>query len=291
MKLRQLEAFRLVLARGTTKHAADALGVTQSAVSRLVSQLEDELGFQLFDRRHGRLHITPEGQQFYSVARKALAALDEISATARDIKTLGAGTLRIIAMPALGFGLLPNTIARVRDRYTNIRISVDVGSRTAVEKGISEARYDIGVATLPIEHDSIVVEPLCAMDAVCVMAPDHPLSAKTVIEVEDFEGRPFVSVETGTLFRYRIDELFSRFGVKRDLHIEVQSTVMACNLVALGAGLSIVHPFVADSFLPRVVVRPLALNTRFDYGILFPAGVSHSRVAAAFADTLRDSLA
>jgi DNA-binding transcriptional LysR family regulator len=68
MKLRQLEAMRAVLARGTTTHAGELIGLTQSAVSRLIKQLEDELGFKLFDRRHGRLLITPEGQNFYAVA-------------------------------------------------------------------------------------------------------------------------------------------------------------------------------------------------------------------------------
>ncbi len=65
MKLRQLEAIRAVMASGTTTHAAELMGLTQSAVSRLVAQLEEELGLSIFDRRHGRLQITPEGRACY----------------------------------------------------------------------------------------------------------------------------------------------------------------------------------------------------------------------------------
>ena len=101
MKLRQLEALRAVVASGTTTQAADLLGLTQSAISRLISQLETELGLNIFDRRHGRLRITPEGQHFYDVVKKVLSSVDQITATARDIRTLKTGALRIIAMPAL----------------------------------------------------------------------------------------------------------------------------------------------------------------------------------------------
>lgn len=290
MKLRQLEALRLVLARGTTKEAAEALGVTQSAVSRMVAQLEDEVGFSLFDRRHGRLHVTPEGQQFYTVAEKALSAIDQISATARDIKTLGAGALRIVAMPALGFGLLPPAIAHLREQYRNIRIVLDAANRSDVERGVAAGHYDLGVVTLPIEHELVSVEPLGGLEALCVVPMDHPLADKDVIHAQDLEGAPFISVEPGTLFRYRIDELFGSLGIQRDLRIEVQSTVIVCNLVAKGQGVSIVHRFIGENFEGRVAVRPFSPEIRFEYGLLSPVGQTRSAVAEAFADSLHSTL-
>ena len=290
MKLRQLEALRLVLARGTTKHAAESLGLTQSAVSRLVTQLEKELGFLIFDRRHGRLFITPEGQHFYTAVEKVLAGVDQINAMARDITTLGTGTLRILAMPALGYGMLPKAIAIIRAKYERVKISVDLGVRPDVERGIARGDYDFGVATLPIEHESIVVEPLCGVDAVCVLPPDHRLAEKLVIDAQDLQGEQFISIEPGTLFRYRTDELFSRLGIQRDLRVEAQSTVMVCNLVAMGIGVSLVHRFIAETFGGRIVARPFAPAVRFEYGLLFPAGQPLSKVAQEFIATLRETV-
>lgn len=291
MKLRQLEAMRAVLSRGTTTHAAELMGLTQSAVSRLITQLEQELGFNLFDRRHGRLLITPEGQQFYSVAEKVLSGVDQISATARDIQTLGTGTLRIIAMPALGYGMLPQTIAQVKRNYPQVKISIDLGNRQEIEKGIANAQYDFGLATLPIEHESIDIEPLCGVDAVCVTPSDHPLAEKKVISAHDLEDQPFISVEPGGLFRYRTDELFGRLGIRRKLGIEAKSTVMVCSLVSAGIGLSIVHPFIADSVGAKVAVRRFEPAIRFEYGLLFPTGVTRSQMSQAFIQTLRASVA
>ncbi len=160
MKLRQLEALRAVIASGTTTQAADVMGLTQSAVSRLITQLETEIGLNIFDRRHGRLRITPEGQHFYDAVKILLSGIDQIMATARDIRTLKTGALRIISMPALAQGLLPTTIADINNRFRQIKISVEMGTRLDVEKGVESAQFDFGVATLPINRQGIEVEEL-----------------------------------------------------------------------------------------------------------------------------------
>ncbi len=279
------------MARGTTTHAGELIGLTQSAVSRLITQLEDELGFNLFDRRHGRLLITPEGQHFYAVAEKVLAGIDQIKATARDITTLGTGTVRIIAMPALGYGLLPGPIAAIKTRYKQIKLSLDSGSRLQIEHGVASAKYDFGLATLPIEHESIDTEPLCGMDAVCIMPPDHPLARKTIVRAADLDGEQFISLEPGTMFRYRTDEVFGSLGIRRKIGVEAQSTVTVCNLVASGIGLSLVHPFVAQTFSNRLVIKRFEPAMRFEYGLLFPSGVTRSQISQEFVDTLKLSVA
>jgi DNA-binding transcriptional LysR family regulator len=291
VKLRQLEAMRAVLLHGTTTQAAALMGLTQSAVSRLISQLEEEVGFNLFDRRHMRLLVTPEGQQFYALVEKVLTGVDQITATARDIKTLGSGAVKIITMPALGYGLLPQAVANMKARYKNLMISIDIGSRPDIERAVAYAQYDFGLVTLPSEHETIDVEPLCGVDAICVIPPDHPLSEQKTITAQDLEGEQFISIEPGVLFRYRTDELFGRLGVRRKLGIEAQTTMMVCNLVATGIGVSIVHPFIAATFGDRVCIRPFEPAIRFEYGLLFPAGVTRSQVTQEFIETLRDTTA
>lgn len=290
MKLRQLEAMRAVMARGTTTHAAETLGLTQSTVSRLIAQLETELGLSLFDRRRGRLVVTPEGRQFFTVAEKVLASIDQINATARDIRTLGTGALRIIAMPALAIGLLSDTITKMNAEFRQVKFSVDMANRQALEEGTASGKYDVGVATLPIEQDGIDSEFLCSANAVCIAPAGHPFQDKKLVRAEDMEGLSFISISPETLLRYRIDEVFGQAKVQRSLGIEATATTMICNLVAKGAGVSIVHPFVAEAFGERIIARPFEPAIRIDYGLLYPAGQTKSQVTRTFVELLRKNL-
>ena len=290
MKLRQLEALRAVVASGTTTQAADLLGLTQSAVSRLITQLETELGLNIFDRRHGRLRITPEGQHFYDGIKSLLSGIDQITATARDIRTLKTGALRIIAMPALAQGLLPTTIADINKRFKQIKISVEMGTRPDVEKGVESAQFDFGVATLPINRQGIDVEKLFSENGVCVLPKGHALAKKSKIVAKDLVDLPFISMITGSLHRYQTDELFGRLGIHRTLSIEVPSTVLATNLVAKGLGVSIVHPFIASAFGDQVISKPFSPQIRYEYGLLFPATQTRSQITHAFVEALRENV-
>jgi len=290
MKLRQLEAMRAVVARGTTTHAADVLGLTQSAVSRLIMQLEAELGVSLFERRHGRLLLTPEGQHVFDVAQRVLNGVDQLSATAQDVRTLRSGALRIISMPALAYGLLPETIRRVMRRYAKVKISIDVGGRAELEEGLAKGQYDLGLATLPVGQEAIDIEPLCAIDAVCVVPPGDALAVQDEIAVEDLAGTPFISIDPRTMLRFRTDELFGRAGVRRKLSVEAQSSMMACALVSRGLGVSVVHPFIATTFGSQLVARPFKPALRLEYGLLFPSGQRRSLLAQVFVDWLREDV-
>ena len=289
MKLRQLEALRAVVASGTTTQAADLLGLTQSAISRLITQLETELGLNIFDRRHGRLRITPEGQHFYDVVKKLLSGVDQITATARDIRTLKTGALRIIAMPALAYGLLPNTIAVINKQFRQIKISVEMGTRLDVEEGVESAQFDFGIATLPIKRQGIDVEPLFTADGVCVLPKGHHLAKKSKIVAKDLANLPFISMNSGSLLRYQTDELFGRLGINRTLSIEAPSTLLATNLVAKGLGVSIVHPFIASAYGDRVVSKPFTPKISYEYSLLFPTAQTRSQITNAFVGILREN--
>ena len=265
------------------------MGLTQSAVSRLITQLENEVGFKIFDRRQGRLHLTPEGQYFYAEVSKILEGLDQLKLMASDISTLTVGSLKIIAMPALGFGLLPTAIEQIQARYKRLKISVDLASREAVEGEILKARHDIGLVTLPIENEALDVEPLFGIDCVCVLPLDHPLRDQPVIRAEDLENQPFISIEPGTLFRYRTDELFGKLGIKRQLRLEAQSTIMVCNLVAQNLGVSLVHRFIAEAFENRILIKPFEPAITLEYGLVFPAGQQRSRTVEELVEMLRQS--
>ena len=119
------------------------------------------------------------------------------------------------------------------------------------------------------------------------MSKGHQLSEQSIIKAEDLEGLSYVSVNPGSLFRYKTDELFGRLGVRRKINIEAPSALLATNLVAKGLGVSIVHPFIAKEYGEKVISRPFSPSIKVDYGMLYPAGQTRSRITNIFTEELR----
>ena len=291
MKIRQLEAMRAVVTTGTTTQAAEIMGLTQSAVSRLISQLEEGLGFDLFDRHRGRLTITPEGQEFFNAAERILGEVDQIRDTADNIRTHGTGTLRIAAMPAIGTCMLPKPLQLLQKEHSRLNVVVHLMSRSDLQQAVAGRQYDFGLATLPIALQGLVVEPLCRVRSVLIMPKGHRLAKRKVVNAEDLGGERFVSLSADTVMRYRTEELFTRLKIDRHLAVEAQSTVLLGNLVELGLGIAVIHPFVADHFKGKVEVRRFEPAIEFSYGLIFPEGTRRLRLVDRFAEIMRQCFA
>lgn len=286
MKFRQLEAVRAVASTGTTTHGAELLRLTQSAVSRSIKELEDELGMQVFQRRHGKMAFTPEGLTFYREAEQILLGVERIHNMTRDIRTMQAGTLRIASMPSMAFGILPSAVAEFCAKHKRVKVSLEIRQREELEDRIAIGQADLGIATLPFQADGVEVEPLFSVAGVCVLPPEHKLVRKKAITAQDLEGESFVSIDLGPLLRFRIDEIFGTLGVNRDLRYEAQSSALICHLVASGLGVSIVHPSIAEAFGNRLAIRRFEPTITFDYALLYPAAQPRSLIARGFSELL-----
>ncbi|MBP2562502.1 DNA-binding transcriptional LysR family regulator [Neorhizobium galegae] len=111
MNFRQIEAFRAVILSGTASRAAELMGVTQPNVSRLVGELEEAVGFALFDRVKGRLIPTPEGQAFYRDVDQSFRGLDKLRSSAARIRDFGSGHIRVASLAAAGTTIVPGLFA------------------------------------------------------------------------------------------------------------------------------------------------------------------------------------
>ena len=278
---------RAVVTTGTTTQAAEVMGLTQSAVSRLVSQLEEGLGFVLFDRHRGRLAITPEGLEFFSIAERILDDIDQIRETAVNIRTHETGTLRIVAMPAIGTCMLPKPLQLLQAENKHLNVVVHLKSRSELQHAVADRQYDFGLATLPIAQQGLSVEPLCRVRSVLIMPKGHRLADKQIVDARDLKGERFVSLSADTVMRYRTEELFTRLKIKRQIAAEAQSTILMGNLVELGIGVAVIHPFVADHFAGKVEVRPFEPAIEISYGLVYPEGSRRLRIVGSLAEKMR----
>jgi DNA-binding transcriptional LysR family regulator len=289
---RQLEAFQAIVESGTVTAAAERLYITQPAVSRLIRDLEHSLGFDLFERRAGRLLPTVEAQILHDEVQRSFMGLDRIVQTAKDIQAMNVGSLRIAAMPALALGFLPRVIGKFSAVHPNLKISLQVRSSTKVMEWLASQQLDIGFAAVQQTHAAVEQELLLEVPFVAVLPAGHPLERKSELRPADFAGEGFISQGEEMGVRSRIDAIFADAGVERRVLIDTQLSLAICNMVAEGIGLSLVEPITAAAFLDRgVIVRPFLPRLPFRFSLLVPAYRSRSNITRAFVDMVKAELA
>ena len=210
---RQIEAFRAIIESGSVTAAADLLFLTQPSVSRLLADLEAELGFALFARIGRSLTPTPEADALYEEVRRSFVGLQEISRVADDIRQYRSGSLKIAAMPALGLQFLPGAIADFTAERPGIAVSLRVRSSHAVVQHLSSQQFDVGFSALDFDLPAIRREPLGTMPMLAVLPPGHALCDKAVLEPQDFHQRPFIALGSEISTRSDTDRFFADHGI------------------------------------------------------------------------------
>ncbi|MGC7404098.1 LysR substrate-binding domain-containing protein [Pandoraea pneumonica] len=290
MKIRQLEAFRAVILRQTVTRAAQMLHVSQPAVTRLLNDLEVDVGFALFDRSNGRLQPTPEALVLFEEVERSFAGMERIAQTAEQIKSLRRGSLHIAGAPAIALDFLPIALTRFLREHTGINTTLLVHASNIVVDMVLGRRCDVGFIAHPLTHAGLHVQPLLRVPMQCVLPKGHPLAAREVITPEDLRGEAFVSFPMESDGRHDIDRVFAEHGVDRVMSVESQLSAAVCTLVEHGAGVSIVDGITASFARQRVEVRPFAPQILSTFSVVTSLHPPPSQLAQAFVEHVRTTL-
>ncbi|MFA6964411.1 MAG: LysR substrate-binding domain-containing protein [Bosea sp. (in: a-proteobacteria)] len=288
---RQIEAFRTVIVTGGVTSAARALNISQPAVTRLIHDLQYVLGLTLFERRGTRLVPTNEALSLYREVERQFIGLEQIQNTARNLRDGLSGSLRIAALPTFNVGFLPRLVAAYMKDKPGLDIVIYGSISSQVVDWVATGFCDIGFAQYPLDFPHIDVEQLPSVAAVAVLPEGHRLADRPFLEPPDFVGEPFVSLAGSTQWRYRTDALFSAARVTRQTRVETPLSMIACSLIASGAGIGIVDPYTAAEYSGRgIVVRPFRPEVLYDIGVVWPAGRFRSPLALGFVQTVRTAI-
>lgn len=289
--IRWLVCFRRVVMDGSAAGAARSLNISQSAVSRAVSSLEHELRFELFHRTRQKLHLTQEGRAFFDEVERILANLDDVPRIAQRIRTRNKRTLRIVAMPRTANRIVGPAVSRFSQLHRDVHIYIDVISRHLLETWVADRQYDIGFGALPTTHDAIETVPIVRARALVVLPQGHQLGKKSQVNVEDLVGERMITTSSGLLPRDQMDDIFRSAGVRPNYVIESSSSVMTCQLVSHGAGLTVVDALLADSVRGEsVVTRPLKAEHWMIFGLIRPKGYLQQTMVEEFVSVLTEEL-
>ena len=292
MNLRQVDAFRIVMLRGSMTVAAQELRTSQPSISRLIAELEADTGLKLFERKAGRLQPTDQGLSFYREVERSFLGLDNLAHAAQDIRAFGSGRLRIAAMPVMALGLIPRSIKRFKERFPSAAISLQMGHDGTVTRWMSSSYCDIGFVANPIDLPMMEYRALYAIPGVCVLPRGHRLAARKRIRPKDIEGEPFISLSVGDGARARIDRIFEQAGIERSHVMETPFSAAICALVAQGIGIGIANPIAAEDYRHSgIVLRPFEPQMCFYGNAMFPSSHLNNVLVDGFLAVVTEELA
>jgi len=287
IKTKWIEAFRAVMECGSVTAAASELFVTQPAVTKLLAQLQRDVGFALFVRTKGRLRPTPEAQIFYRHVRRTFDALDDLSTIALEIKNLNRGQLVVGALPLLSTTWLPRQCWQFAQGRDLVNMVLHTRSSGRIQDRVINGEVEIGLGMIA-DDPRLSAEVLAQLEAVCILPKGHRLTAKDVITPEDFGGEFFVMTGGVDGARQRIEGLFKARDVEIRAGFETVLSSATCGFVAAGAGVSLVDAFSAAEFshLP-FEIRPFRPKLCFQIHLLTARSRPLSQLGAAFREHLR----
>lgn len=293
MNIKALRLFRLIVTQGSLAAAARSMNLSQPAGSRLLAILEAETRLKLFDRTGRKLALTENGEAFFREASHLLAAFDEIPRIAQHIRARSRSHLRVVTAPRFGQGLVSPALALALRENPGMRCTVDVQSRFDLENLVGTAVYDVGIASLPVTHSLVAIEnqPLLSVRAEAVMRAEHPLARRSELTAEDLAGEPLVGLWPNQRWRRQVDDFFRSGGATARYVVEAQSSLMACQLVRDGAGITILDRLAARAIdLTGMALVPLVPERRILVGWIHQRGRRLNAAAQAFLDCVRRSV-
>lgn len=240
LTLKQLRAFVVVAEAGQFTRAAERLGLSQSAVSTLISQLEGNLDLRLFDRHTRLLRLTQAGTEMLPIARRAVGDINSIVENARDLNRLGRGRVGIASGTLQAALLLPRMIHAFTRRYPNVDVSLhDVPERVTIEL-VRNGSVDLGLGTVPDNDSEIVGLPALTDSFLIVMRPEHPLAQRRTLRWKDLEGEEVIGPQRGNPIRDRLEAELAHAGIRLQLHRAFQDVSLPLTIIGMvDAGLGI----------------------------------------------------
>jgi DNA-binding transcriptional LysR family regulator len=285
INLNQLRAFYLVAKEDSTTKAAQALYVTQPAVTMQIKALEKQLAIKLFLRDGKKLRLTDVGKVLFGYAERMFKIVEEMEYAMKSYGDLTQGSLTIGTTRSFARHLIPRLLSRFQERFPAVRVSLKEGSSQEIVEGLREFKFDLGIiARLPDMIDLKVI-PYTREEFCLVTSPDHRFADKKEVSIADLKKEPIIIRESGSGSRHAILALLDSHDVQPSVLVEAGSVEFIKEYVIKGHGISFLYKPEIElearmGLLNSLYIKegPILIQTE----IAFPRGVDLSPHAQAF---------
>jgi DNA-binding transcriptional LysR family regulator len=240
MDLRQLEILQAIAETGSFTACGRKLHVSQSAISRQILLLEEELGEPLFLRIGRQVRMTPAAESLVQLGQRVFQDVRETVGTITDRTRDLKGTLRLSGGMTVCLYVFPPLLKHLRrvHPHLDVRLTVATAGRSVQE--IRGGRVDAGLLTLPVEEADLVTVPVLREELLLVTPPTHPLARRRRVVPRDLAGQPFILFEAGSGTRKVIDHFFASENIEPTIVMDTENVEIIKAMVRTGMGIGIV---------------------------------------------------
>lgn len=297
LKLWHLTVIREVIKTGSISRAASALNRSQPALSLVISDAENLIGYKLFQRSNGRLHPVPEARFFLERAEDILERMNNLERfMKRDLEH--SFQIRIACMPVLSEIFMPRQIARFSATYPEAEFFLRAQPSNRVQESIASQQIDLGFAEAPEKSELYSAKDFQLM-TVIALAEDHPLCRHKVLKVEDLDGVPFATYLPDHRLTKKLQARFDNAGAHLKVPFYLQNAASQYAIVESGQAvgfMSLISVWIyrqlrQKSFDKRIVFRPFLPQINQTISLITPAHRTLSQICQQFAHDFEISIA
>jgi DNA-binding transcriptional LysR family regulator len=274
MNLDALKLYCDVVRLRSFSRGAVANGVSQSAASQSIRQLEGELDLTLLDRSRRPLEVTEEGRAFHEACRDLLAGFEKARAGLAASKERVEGTVRVAAIYSVGLHDLSRHMQPFMSAYPHARVLLECLHPHKVVDAVMNDEADLGILSYPAASRALQVLPLRSEPMTVVAHPTHRLARRRSLGAADLNGEKFVAFDADLAIRRAIDRALKQAAVRVEVVMEFDNVETIKQAIGINAGVSILpRPTVLKEIGMRTLV---ALPIPFP-GLVRPIGIIHRR--------------
>lgn len=292
---RRLQVFHAVARHLSFTKAAEALFMTQPAVTFQIKQLEDQFNTRLFERGHGKITLTAAGQLALEYAERINALSDELDTRLGELTGEMRGPLLVGASTTIAEFLLPPILGNFNCLYPQVNIRLVVGNSEAIETCVGAHGVDLGFTEIPPSNDNLVCELCCEDELQVICAPDHPFAGQKAVVPKTLRDYEFISREQGSGTRSATDAYFQAAGIAPEslkILMELGSPEALKCVVGTGLGFGILSRVACEKErqLGSLVTIPLKPVLKRNLYLVLPKDRFRSRLAGTFIDFAKQKL-
>ncbi|WP_425097865.1 LysR family transcriptional regulator [Tropicibacter sp. S64] len=271
LRFRQLQAFHAIIETGTVTAAAAQLGISQPGLSNLLSQLEREVRFRLFQRQRGRLVPTPEAQMLYREVETVVRGLDHVQQAVTDLQNKQAGQLQIASQHSISFTWMPRLIARFAEGRPDTAITFQSQYSSKIQEWVASGLFEIGICERPVHLDAFHLHPF-HFETRIALPLGSPLTAHDVLTPALLDQYPFIVMGPDHMTHRRLRAAFAEAGATLRPRVHSHLFRNLLGFVREGMGAALLDPFALEEeawggftsrpFAPRILMDMVVITSR-----------------------------